>query len=62
MGICCHSKEIIYSNNISDVPVYIDENKLNNSYNNNNYINNNSINNENNNIINKNMNNSIIII
>ena len=56
MGICCHSKEIISSNNICDVPVYMDENKPNNSHNNNDFTNNNSINNDYNNTINKNLN------
>ena len=56
MGICCRAKGIICSNNICDVPVYINENKPNNSQINNDYTNNNSINNDFNNTINKNIN------
>ena len=59
MGICCRGKEIICSNKICEVPVYMDENKPNNIHNNNDYTINNTINNDNNLTINKNINNSI---
>ena len=58
MGICCQAKEVICSNNICDVPVYMDENKPNNMQNNNDNTNNNSANNDCSNTINKNINNT----